>query len=189
MLGIILRRNSSGSLPAAFANSSMKHSSQMAFWLVLTPRQKPGARACCAWRARSAGSARCSRTALLPLRVETLEGDEVLAVLEPRRNRWLGSRDRRCAWAGRRGRPCRPAQPTACTAHRPVAALAHVLLAAPDQLHRHAGDLLGDLHGPGDVVLDAAPAEAAAEMVLVDLALGRRQAGGPGRGREGASPF
>ena len=35
------RRNSSGSLPAARATSSMKHSMYMPFWLVLTPRQGP----------------------------------------------------------------------------------------------------------------------------------------------------
>ena len=37
-----LRRNSSGSWPAASASSSMKHSMKMQFWLMLTPRQNPG---------------------------------------------------------------------------------------------------------------------------------------------------
>ncbi len=39
---ISLRRNSSGSWPAAWASSSMKHSMKTAFWLMLTPRQNPG---------------------------------------------------------------------------------------------------------------------------------------------------
>ena len=61
---------------------------------------------------------------------------------------------------------------------RVKAALPHVFLARPQQLHRRAGHLLGDPHGLGHVVLErAAPAEAAAEVDLVDLALVGRQAG------------
>src|SRR5262249_29610778 len=37
-----LRLNSSGSWPTACAISSMKHSTKIAFWLMLTPRQNPG---------------------------------------------------------------------------------------------------------------------------------------------------
>ena len=60
---------------------------------------------------------------------------------------------------------------------RVVAALQHVLLARPDQLDRRAGHLLGDDHRLAHpVVHRAAPAEAAAEVDLVDLAL-RRPAG------------
>ena len=48
---ISLRRNSSGSLPAALASSSMKHSTKMQFWLMFTPRQNPGGTCglCIAW--------------------------------------------------------------------------------------------------------------------------------------------
>src|SRR5712691_878832 len=55
-----------------------------------------------------------------------------------------------------------------------------ILFAAPDQLDRDAGrQLLGDLDRLADVVLGAAaPAEAAAEVDAVDLALGKRHAGG-----------
>ena len=41
-LAMNLRRNSSASMPAASASSSMKHSMNTQFWLMLTPRQKPG---------------------------------------------------------------------------------------------------------------------------------------------------
>src|SRR5262249_22646464 len=41
-LAISLRRNSSSSWPIDCANSSMKHSMKMAFWLMFTPRQNPG---------------------------------------------------------------------------------------------------------------------------------------------------
>src|SRR5437867_4528553 len=37
-----LARNSSGSWPAAWTSSSMKHSRKIAFWLMFTPRQNPG---------------------------------------------------------------------------------------------------------------------------------------------------
>ena len=68
---------------------------------------------------------------------------------------------------------------------RVVAALQHVLLARPEQLDRRAGHLLGDVHRLRDVVLErAAPAEAAAEVDLVDVALVRRQAGGREQRRE-----
>jgi hypothetical protein len=61
---------------------------------------------------------------------------------------------------------------------RPVEVVRLVLLAAPDQLHRHAGKLLGDRDGLARVVLAAAAAaEAAAEVVPVHLALGERQSG------------
>src|SRR5881409_619204 len=51
-LGCLLisaRRNSSASLPAACASSSMKHSRKIAFWLMFTPRQTPGG-TCVFWR-------------------------------------------------------------------------------------------------------------------------------------------
>ena len=69
---------------------------------------------------------------------------------------------------------------------RVVAALAHVLLARPEQLDRHAGHLLGDQHRLARPVLvqAAAPAVAAAEVDLVDLALVGRQAGGGQHRRE-----
>ena len=70
---------------------------------------------------------------------------------------------------------------------RVEAALAHVLLARPEQLHRRAGHLLRDVHGLRHVVLErAAPAEAAAQVDLVDLALVGRQAGGRQQRRERA---
>ena len=55
--------------------------------------------------------------------------------------------------------------------HRVVAAVQHVLLARPDQLDRRARHLLGDGHRLAHPVGRAAPAEAAAEQLLVDLAL------------------
>ena len=59
----------------------------------------------------------------------------------------------------------------------------HVLFAAPDHLHRQAGKLPGDRHRLAHMVLRAAaPAEAAAGVVAVDLALRQRQAGGFGQG-------
>ncbi len=67
---------------------------------------------------------------------------------------------------------------------RVVAAVQHVLLARPDELHRRARHLLRDrdrLAHP--VVHGAATAEAAAERQLVDLALRLRQPGGLGRRR------
>ena len=64
-------------------------------------------------------------------------------------------------------------------------AVQHVLLARPDQLHRRARQLAGDGHRLADPVVDrAAPAEAAAEMDLVDLAAGGRQARRVGRRRQ-----
>ena len=39
---MFLRRNASGSWPAASASSSMNDSMNTAFWLMFTPRQKPG---------------------------------------------------------------------------------------------------------------------------------------------------
>ena len=65
---------------------------------------------------------------------------------------------------------------------RAVEVVRHVLLAAPDHLDRHAGELLRDRDRLAHVVLRAAAAaEAAAERVLVDLALLERQAGFLGR--------
>ncbi len=59
---------------------------------------------------------------------------------------------------------------------RPVEVVRHVLLPAPDHLDRDAGKLLRDGDGLAHVVLrTAAPAEAAAQDVLVDLALLERQ--------------
>ena len=60
---------------------------------------------------------------------------------------------------------------------RVEAALQHVLLARPQELHRRARHLLGDEDRLGDVVVEgAAPAEPAAEMKPVDVALVGRQA-------------
>ena len=47
----------------------------------------------------------------------------------------------------------------------------HVLFARPDQLDRHARHLLGDHRDLADIVGAAAPAEPAAEMHLVEVAL------------------
>src|SRR5262245_10221593 len=53
-----------------------------------------------------------------------------------------------------------------------------ILLAAPDQLDRDARELLGDLGGLAGIVLGAAaPAEAAAEVEAISLALGEWNAG------------
>ena len=51
---------------------------------------------------------------------------------------------------------------------RPEEVVRLVFLAAPDQLDRNAGELLGDGDGLAGVILDAAaPAEAAAEIVAI----------------------
>ena len=65
-----------------------------------------------------------------------------------------------------------------------VLAVRHVLFARPDELDRRAGHLLGDQHGLADIVGAAAPAEAAAQQHLVDVALVDRQPGGLRRGGE-----
>ena len=68
---------------------------------------------------------------------------------------------------------------------RPIEVVGLVLLAAPDQLDRDAGEFLGDRHRLMHVVLRAAaPAEAAAEVVAVDFALGERNARGLRQRRE-----
>ena len=61
---------------------------------------------------------------------------------------------------------------------RMVLAVRHVLFARPHQLDRRAGHLLGHQHRLAHVVGPAAPAEAAAQHQLVDVALGHRQAAG-----------
>src|SRR5258708_26682938 len=67
-----------------------------------------------------------------------------------------------------------------------IPAVRHVLLARPNQLHRRAGNLLGDRHGLLHEIVGRAPAEAAAERHLVNVAFGNRQAGGfGGRGQRG----
>ena len=65
-----------------------------------------------------------------------------------------------------------------------VGALRHVLFARPQQLDRHAGHLLGDLHRLRDVVGAGAPAEAAAGGHHRDLDLVERQARRFDRGGE-----
>ena len=71
-----------------------------------------------------------------------------------------------------------------------IGAVRHVLFARPDQLDRRAGELLGDHHRLADIIVEgAAPAEAAAEMQLVDVALLLRQAGGFAAAASAASPF
>src|SRR5207253_625436 len=68
---------------------------------------------------------------------------------------------------------------------RPEVVVLHVLFAAPDQLHRDTGKLLGDGDGLARVVLRAAaPPEAAAEVELVDLGVLDRHAGLLARGRQ-----
>ena len=68
---------------------------------------------------------------------------------------------------------------------RPVEVVRLVLLAGPDQLHRDTGELLGDGDRLARVILRAAaPAEAAAEVELVDLASVERQSRLLGRGGE-----
>ena len=62
-----------------------------------------------------------------------------------------------------------------------VAPVRHVLLARPDQLHRCAGYLLCDRDCLMHEVVGGAPAEAAAERYLVDVAFGNRQAGSLGQ--------
>ena len=58
-----------------------------------------------------------------------------------------------------------------------VEVMRHVLLAAPDHLDWRAGKLLGNRHRLARVVLiAAAPAKAAAEVMFVNLALRQRQA-------------
>ena len=54
---------------------------------------------------------------------------------------------------------------------RVILAMRHVLFAGPDQLDRNARHLLGDLHHLRHIVGAAAPAEAAAEIDLVEVAL------------------
>ena len=64
-----------------------------------------------------------------------------------------------------------------------VAALHHILLTRPEQLHRRAGHLLGDIDDLTDPVMHrTTPAKAAAQMQLMHLAARRRQAGGLGCG-------
>ena len=123
----------------------------------------------------------------LAARVQPLEHERVLArpAMPP------AARRARIDWPEMR--MCRPVRlPSAskradqlALRDRVVAAVQHVLLARPEQLDRRAGHLLGDRTAWRDIVLEcAAPAEAAAEMDLVDLALVGRQAGGRQRRRE-----
>ena len=70
---------------------------------------------------------------------------------------------------------------------RVVAAMQHVLLPRPQQLHGRPRHFLGDGHRLAHVVLPAAPAEAAAEQHLVHLAL-LRLAARPPRRRPPARP-
>src|SRR6266436_377164 len=58
-----------------------------------------------------------------------------------------------------------------------IPAVRHVLLARPNQLHRCAGNLLSDRHSLLHEIVGRAPAEAAAERHLVNVAFGNRQAG------------
>ena len=98
-----------------------------------------------------------------------------------------GLRVRRCAWRGRRDRPCRPAQPTACTGPRagtgpgacPPRAVQISFTGTP-------GICLAICTALRDVVLDAAPAEAAAEMDTCRPRTWRRQARGAGSSGERA---
>ena len=70
---------------------------------------------------------------------------------------------------------------------RVVAAVLHVFFARPDQLDRRARHLLGDRHRLAHPVVHcAAPAEAAAEQQLVDLAL--REPAGPRLRRRRRAP-
>src|SRR5262249_57955784 len=65
---------------------------------------------------------------------------------------------------------------------RAIEVMRLIFLAAPYELHRSSRELLGDSdHLAHEILRAAAPAEAAALVVVVGLALVQRQ---PGRGRE-----
>ena len=88
-------------------------------------------------------------------------------------------------------RTCRPDQ-IACGVEpgrqlalrdRPVEVVRLILLATPDHLDRHVGELLGNLDRLVDIILRAAaPAEAAAEVMPVNFTFIERNAGGFGQG-------
>lgn len=72
---------------------------------------------------------------------------------------------------------------------RMIGAVQHILFARPDELDRRARQRLGDQHRLAGVIIAAAPAEAAAEMELMDFTLLRREARGLRRRGESPSPF
>ena len=165
----------------------MKHSTKMQFWLMFTPRQNPGGTCglCIAWSIIRFGDVVVE--GVLALRQQALEGERILAVLQVlREHRAPGS-------TGRTGGSYSPVRSPLSSRppvqlrhhHRVVHAVQHVLLARPQQLDRRAGHLLGDRTACLHVVVErAAPAEAAAEMDLVHVALRDRQAGRCGNDRE-----
>ena len=122
-----------------------------------------------------------------PGRVEALEGRRVLAVLKPLRvdvgqDRLAGNPHVQPVQIALRVQ--RSGQ--LALGDRVVAPVQHVLLARPDQLDRRAGHLLGDQDGMADVVVAGRPpAEPAAQMQAVDLALRDRQACGGRCGGKG----
>ena len=89
-----------------------------------------------------------------------------------------GSTARRCACAGDEIVVGVEARRHLALRDRVIAAVRHVLFARPDQLDRRARHLPWRSAPPADVVGLAAPAEAAAEQHLVDVALVGRQARG-----------
>src|SRR5882762_7480625 len=197
------RRNSSESLPAARATSSMKHSRYTPFWFVLTPRQGPTG----TWvlpnlqteyamrnthvpapgADRNVGVAHCVLDLqvghrIAELRVaglfpHALQLAHVLAFLD--RARVQPGVDRLAGDADVHADEL--AAFVQSRAHlalrdRPIEIVRLVFLAAPDQLHRDAGKLLRDRDRLAGVVLRAAAAsESAAEVELVHLALFERQ--------------
>src|SRR5215217_6720073 len=121
------------------------------------------------------GVAELRLAGLLPV---ALELAHVLAVLDRRRvergiDRLARDADVQADEIARRVEP----GGEAALRDRPEEVLREILLAAPDQLHRRVRETLGDRDRLVDVVLRAAaPAKAAAEIVLVDLAFAERQA-------------
>ena len=115
-------------------------------------------------------------------RIQALEHHRILAVLDVLRQQAGQDRLARDAHV-QRGHVALRVEPGGQLAlrDRVVAAVQHVLFARPDELDRRAGHLLGDGHDLAHpVVHRAAATEAAAQQQLVDVALGKRQAGGLG---------
>ena len=126
---------------------------------------------------------RVAQRAFSPGQVQALEDDRILAVLHVLRKQASQDRLARDAHVQR----CQPAfvvEPglELALSDRVVETVLHVFFAGPDQLDRCAGQRFGDLHRLAHPVGGTAPAEAAAKMDLVDLALRDRQARGFGRG-------
>ena len=126
----------------------MKHSTKMQFWLMFTPRQKPGG-TCglrIAWSISRFGDvvaegvlarpAAGPGTRAGPCRSAGSAGTRARGSTGPR-----GACAARSGCRSRRGRRCSFAMHD-----RMIAAVQHVLFARPEQLDRRAGHLLGDQH-------------------------------------------